>query len=1032
MVVQDDYITIKAYKPPPQQIVSGKKRWHEALAEAAQHQPRGSGYLNDEQRECMMRCMAASRRTFRDVAMSVYGGVFSDVAQFLDGGRRRRSVWQRAREKLASSSVANAAGKAMVYRQPHSFSSAFQQETLFDRNHTGDTSTLLPCAVIYPNMHPTDRPELLKFLLSAVQQHQAEQPLARGGGLPLLGCTIRSTRHTTLASILRDLYLQIMAAVASMPVKARGQRKGAQRFRVAAAPQGTLGEVILAYRMLVDELLTLQQSSSSGAGVGARAGGTAAAAAPVGVKPCPSLLLMFEDVEALNNRLLEDLLRLLAEASESLPARLVFLVSPAFSLAQNLGNGATATLEPSTFILPPAHVCFEKLLQHLFLDVNLPVMVSGQVLRFFRVTFSDLHSSIITFIRHLDFMLRVHFTQLMSLLCMMPYDLVSEEEAPLMGVAAAVTPAGGGAERGEESVGEGSHLQEDGRRGGGGGGGKEKTNGNGSHVTQSQAQVLVLTKAEGGINDSHNLMVLRHLETLTKNPALRALLAKLMSPSALSSATATAGAAGAGATAAAGAGSGNSGSSGESVGGDSAFSMGRADDRTRHFQCLRILVHHQLAGRFELRLGCHLIHQVLQRCHSSSSSSNSTNDDRTIRSGSNSNNSKSKSNGARPPPIDMLILLEILLDHERPQRWEKIEALLWDGMAALSLEGVESLVLAWLELLRVLVDQMPPYVRRFSKAINDWIVRVRDLWLLLKALGKEVAKQAKRQQQQQQQQRRKSLKVAAAATASAVTVAAAAGQIDGGGGEGQDAEAATKAAAEGAAAAAAAAMAATAAEEEEKEEEAHRLMYRTKQQGITIDAQSFLADIISHCTQTLAQSSSFFKDAFWYRDSQAIQEVFFAQPRASAVRALNDSQSYLRCACCRPGELDPSIPDICIVYGLYEAHQGRTINLRAWFASFVDVICGQEEKEGEEEEERGRGILRGRKKFKKERGMVMGRNLKALWARFLHAVDELEHLGFTRPYGKKTGDRSKLIFAYTLLSRKQGEQEQQEELLQEV
>lgn len=334
---------------------------------------------------------------------------------------------------------------------------------------------------------------------------------------------------------------------------------------------------------------------------------------------------------------------------------------------------------------------------------------------------------------------------------------------------------------------------------------------------------------------------------------------------------------------------------------------------------------------------------------------------------------------------------------------------------------------------------MPPYVRRFSKAINDWIVRVRDLWLLLKALGKEVAKQGKRQQQQQQQ-RRKSLKAAAAATAAAVAAAAAAGRIDGSGGEGQDAEVATRGAAEGAAAAAAAAMAAAAAEEEEKEEEARRLLYRTKQQGITMDAQSFLADIISHCTQTLAQSTSFFKDAFWYRDSQAIQEVFFAQPRASAVRALNDSQSYLRCACCRPGELDPSIPDICIVYGLYEAHQGRTINLRAWFASFVDVICGQEEKEegeaGEEEEEkegRGGGNQPKTKRARKEKGkMMMGRNLKALWARFLHAVDELEHLGFTRPYGKKTGDRSKLIFAYTLLSRKQEEQEQQEELLQEA
>jgi hypothetical protein len=357
MVVQDDYITIKAYKPPPQQVVSGKKRWHEVLAEAAQlqHQARGSGYLNDEQRECMMRCMAASRRAFREVAMSVYGGVFADVARFLDGGRRRRSVWQRAREKLASSAAAKAAGKAKSAGQSSSsFSSGFPQEPSYEHNHAGDTSTLLPCAVIYPNMHPTDRPELLKFLLSAVQQHQAEQPLSKGGGLPPLGCTIRSTRHTTLASILRDLYVQIMAAVASLPVKARGQRKGAQRFRTAAAPQGTLGEVMSAYRVLVDGLVAIQQQSSS-------AGGGGGAAMGAGVeRPSPSLLLMFEDVEALSNRLLEDLLRLLAEASASLPARLVFLVSPAFSLAQNLGNGATATLEPATFILPPAHVCFEK------------------------------------------------------------------------------------------------------------------------------------------------------------------------------------------------------------------------------------------------------------------------------------------------------------------------------------------------------------------------------------------------------------------------------------------------------------------------------------------------------------------------------------------------------------------------------------------------------------------------------------------------------------------------------------------------
>jgi len=221
-------------------------------------------------------------------------------------------------------------------------------------------------------------------------------------------------------------------------------------------------------------------------------------------------------------------------------------------------------------------------------------MVSGQVLRFFRVTFLDLHSSITTFVRHLDFMLRVHFTQLTSLLCMMPYDLVSEEEAPLVGVtvaapapAPAAIPAGGGREGREGSQ---SQQESKGEGGGGGGeggtlnGGSSSNGGQGQHATQNQAQVLVLTKAEGGINDIHNLMVLRHLETLTKNPALRALLAKLISSSTLSSSAAAAAAAG---------GSSGGGGGGSSGGGDEGGS-GRADDRSRQFQCLRILVHQQV------------------------------------------------------------------------------------------------------------------------------------------------------------------------------------------------------------------------------------------------------------------------------------------------------------------------------------------------------------------------------------------------------------------------------------------------------
>jgi hypothetical protein len=41
------------------------------------------------------------------------------------------------------------------------------------------------------------------------------------------------------------------------------------------------------------------------------------------------------------------------------------------------------------------------------------------------------------------------------------------------------------------------------------------------------------------------------------------------------------------------------------------------------------------------------------------------------------------------------MLLEVLLDYERPQRWRKLEASLWEGLASLTLEGLKNLVLAW-------------------------------------------------------------------------------------------------------------------------------------------------------------------------------------------------------------------------------------------------------------------------------------------------------------------------------------------------
>jgi len=177
---------------------------------------------------------------------------------------------------------------------------------------------------------------------------------------------------------------------------------------------------------------------------------------------------------------------------------------------------------------------------------------------------------------------------------MMPYDLVSQDEASLVGVtvaAAAAAPTAAGPAAAVAAAGEGGQSQQE-SKGEGGGGGGGSVNGSSSSSSsqggksqqqgqeQLQPQVLVLTKAEGGINDIHNLMVLRHLETLTKNPALRALLAKLLSSSTLSSSSSAA------AAAAAADGGGEEG-------------WGRADNRSRQFQCLRILVHQQvcLMGR---------------------------------------------------------------------------------------------------------------------------------------------------------------------------------------------------------------------------------------------------------------------------------------------------------------------------------------------------------------------------------------------------------------------------------------------------
>jgi hypothetical protein len=72
------------------------------------------------------------------------------------------------------------------------------------------------------------------------------------------------------------------------------------------------------------------------------------------------LLLVFTDVEAVDRRLLENLLCLLGERQLQLPVQLLFLVSATCPFSANLGSAATSTLQAATFILPPCSLCFDK------------------------------------------------------------------------------------------------------------------------------------------------------------------------------------------------------------------------------------------------------------------------------------------------------------------------------------------------------------------------------------------------------------------------------------------------------------------------------------------------------------------------------------------------------------------------------------------------------------------------------------------------------------------------------------------------
>ena len=80
------------------------------------------------------------------------------------------------------------------------------------------------------------------------------------------------------------------------------------------------------------------------------------------LKPRPRLLLVFEDVEALAPGILEDFLRLAADAAGEIQVSVVVVVSPAYILDSTMSASATGRLESATFSLIPSRLYFTQVI----------------------------------------------------------------------------------------------------------------------------------------------------------------------------------------------------------------------------------------------------------------------------------------------------------------------------------------------------------------------------------------------------------------------------------------------------------------------------------------------------------------------------------------------------------------------------------------------------------------------------------------------------------------------------------------------
>ncbi|XP_035220072.1 origin recognition complex subunit 3-like isoform X2 [Stegodyphus dumicola] len=168
----------------------------------------------------------------------------------------------------------------------------------------------------------------------------------------------------------------------------------------------------------------------------------------------------------------------------------------------------------------------------------------------------------------------------------------------------------------------------------------------------------------------------------------------------------------------------------------------------------------------------------------------------------------------------------------------------------------------------------------------------------------------------------------------------------------------------------------------------NRSKFESLRNEIVSNLYAFFGDIRSPSTFP-------FHEIFYFDDVSSLKKHLLTVPKITLCRTLSNPHRCLKCNCCKiieTGEIQPSMPDIAVLYKLH-LESGKLINLCDWLTAFKSIKDKDEE-------------IKTKLKNKKKRKL----NDSELNIRFIQAASELELLGFIKPTKRKTDHVSRLTF----------------------